>query len=218
MATKAPPANPAGWIALTAALAARDRDCTLSFAPSPRGLSRFHVHGHRPRPGQGRRMFWTLSSSSRIGCMAACETGPGPADDRRASAFPRPSHGRARPGQAGCIHAREADMHRHSRDVEQATAGPLRVTAVGFDCRAAASAPHRDLGPPPPLPCAPGPSGDFRPVALTRSRPGSRHGDGDGTPGYGRGCLPAESGAADRLVHAGVDGQDVDQADEGKDP
>jgi len=40
-----PPANPAGWIALIAGPAGRERGCTLSFPPLPGDLTQFAFKG-----------------------------------------------------------------------------------------------------------------------------------------------------------------------------
>ena len=72
-----------------------------------------------PRPGRGQKKCPDVSSSNCLGCVAACGIGPArTACDRRASAFSRPSCGRARPGRARRAEA-EAGMRRHDRLAEQ---------------------------------------------------------------------------------------------------
>jgi hypothetical protein len=89
----------------------------------------------------GRRMFWTLSSSNRIGCVAVCETGPaGLPMTGGLLHFPvllMAAPVLAGPGVSTLV---ERTCSGIGVTWSKRTAGPLRMIAAGFDCRAAASA------------------------------------------------------------------------------
>ncbi len=167
----------------------------------------------------GGENIWTFSKSHRIGCVAACQAGfAGTPVTGGLLHFPvlpvatplwagPDVPGPAKRPVSGLSVARRARVASRSWVT---VPGPLIASAKWRRVRG-------DLGSPRPLCGAPRRSGNCYPVALTwRTRPSSCHGDADRIPGHWRSCRPGAAGAADRLVHAGMDGESL--AGEGKNP